>query len=533
MSSLRNLGRFVLLPRRLSTIPRDVYRNVIPTPVQSKPIDLPKTFQDLPLHQSIQAALVRQRLHAPLPIQLQSIKPLMSNAHTLIAAETGAGKTLAYLLPLLSALKTNQDHKNRLLSPTPHEQSTNSDDDWGVTRIAPSLRPSVLILQPTRELTEQAARVAKALSHTAKLRVRSAISRAPVAGPVDVLVATPGAARALRDKNQLALSCVRTVVLDEADELLAVARGVAGDKKQFTSFTPTLRPLLRRLAQVGAQHVYVAATAPLELRRAVASRHDGQALRVVTGKRLHCVQDCDALRTAFIRVDGADDAKMSKMVDIINTAHTRQDCGKVLVFCDGTDRREDAVEQLRLRGIETVLLAGDGRTADERKEDWQQFRDGEVKTAVCSKSFARGIDDAEIKTILLMDVPMTGGEYVHRVGRIRGTGRVYVLVGRREVSIAEALFLAHVNGQPVQGVQPKSAWEAYTSAGRDRLFADARVRSARSKMAARWVDERATAQGTFRGRTKRHGAGGNKTSNKKTRALWARQREGRAQRLAE
>lgn len=77
------------------------------------------------------------------------------------------------------------------------------------------------------------------------------------------------------------------------------------------------------------------------------------------------------------------------------------------------------------------------------------------------------------------------------------------MVGQRARAIAEALFIAHVGGEKVDDIEPKSAWEAYTTAGRDRLLSSAKVRVVRADDLARWVDERTTAEGSFRGRVGR------------------------------
>lgn len=135
-----------------------------------------------------------------------------------------------------------------------------------------------------------------------------------------------------------------------------------------------------------------------------------------------------------------------------------------------------------------------------RDENWERFRENEVRVAVCARSFARGIDDEGIRTVVMMDVPFTGGEYLHRVGRIRQEGRVYVLVGAKEERIAEALFLGHVKGEKVAGVDAKAAWKDHINASSDRIEKDWHIRRARKEEHARWVDERSSRVGSFRGR---------------------------------
>lgn len=431
----------------------------------------PTTFVSLNLHSKVRQALVATGIHTPTQIQTLAIPKVLSGAHTLVAAETGSGKTLAYLAPLLSALKT-QDHRNELIRPLPS-------------------RPSLLVLLPTRHLADQVARIAKSLAHVAKLRVRcytggasaSSIRRFKDA-PYDVLISTPGGVATLRNRGGVYLSSIRCVVLDEADELLADRAG----------FGEQLSGLLTSLRSKDRQHVYVAATVPGDLEQVVRGWHGD--LSMVRGENLHKAGDTGRVAVNFIRVNGGDEAKMDKMVEIVGNAVGRKD-GTVMVFCDDGERREFGVERLLGRGIGSVHLSGEG-SWEEREGRWERFREGSV-VGVCSGAFGRGIDDDKISNVVLMDVPMTGGEYIHRVGRIRGKGRVYVLVGRREEARAEALFLGHVNGESISSVRPGAAWKEYKSAGRDRIASDKQVRRARKRGEARWVDERKSAMGEYRG----------------------------------
>lgn len=401
---------------------------------------------------------------------------LLSQKNAILAAETGAGKTLAYLAPLLSLLKQSE------------QQSTQ-------TRLP--MRPSVLVLVPTRELSAQVLSVSKSLSHVAKLRVRAAVggpqkSRARKLlreSPVDLFVGTPGSVATMREQQLLYISRVSTIVLDEADELVSPAAG----------FGDQLAGLMSTLRERNAHFVYAAATVPTAMETGLQRWHDGN-IEVVRSSKLHRATPSSRVKTTFVRVDGAEDAKLRKLIDIFSVAKHRANSGKVLIFCDNVQRREAIMQTLRARGTDVVHLSGEGRDRDDRYTDWNAFVDGQVSVAVCSKSFGRGIDDHQIRTVIMFDVPMTGSEYLHRIGRIRGTGRAYILVSRREQPIAEDLFLAHVKGLPIAGVSPQKAWKGYTGAGRDRIATDKVVKIARSKRYARWVDERASADGTFRGR---------------------------------
>lgn len=549
--------------RRAAHTAAKVHQQVAPPVLQSQRPHRPQTFSDLSLHPSLVSALTATNKTRPTDIQARAIPHVLAGRHTLIAAETGSGKTLAYLAPLLSALKTREaaERLSRTSSADAWGSATYEDSDESLSlRMRPSRsRPSVLVLQPTRELVEQAARVAKQLGHISKVRVRAAAGGALRSvrekslgcGGADVVVATPGALVRLRERRLLSLANVRAVVLDEADELLEAGKRDRDDKRRRTqrdgmvedgarqprparrratgegggdalnagrvaSFADQLREVVKAATESGAQFVYVAATLPKRLERFALESHESSgALCVVKGERLHVATSQAQVKTTFVRIDGADGTfgvKLDKVVEIVTSARARgQSAGKMLVFCDGAERRETVLERLVCAGVRPVLLGGsevrtpgeDGEERVSRDDAWKAFRDGEARVAVCARSFARGIDDSEIRTVVLMDVPVTGGEYVHRVGRIRQSGRVYVLVGPREEVRAEALFVAHVKGERVAGVDARVAWKERTEAGFDRIEGDKRVKEARRSERARWVDERASRVGTFRGRTGR------------------------------
>lgn len=470
--------------RTLSSIETGVF----PSPLPSVPLPWPKSFDSLHIHPIIRDALASNNIMEPTEIQRLATPTLLSRKNVVLAAETGAGKTLAYLAPLMSLLKQSEQQSTQTCLP---------------------MRPSILVLVPTRELLAQVLSVSKSLAHVAKIRVRAAVGgpqkprnrKLLRESPVDLLVGTPGSVANMREQQLLFISRISTIVLDEADELVS----------PVTGFGDQLAGLMSTLRERKAHFVYAAATVPTEMEMGLRRWHNDN-IEVIRSNKLHRATPSSRVKTTFIRVDGAEDAKLRKLVDILSVATSRANSGKVLIFCDSVQRRQSIMQTLRARGTDAVHLSGEGRDRDDRYTDWNTFVDGQVSVAVCSKSFGRGIDDHQIQTVIMFDVPMTGGEYLHRIGRIRGSGRAYVLVNNREQPIAEDLFLAHVKGLPIAGVSPQKAWKGYTQAGRDRIATDKVVKIARSKKYARWVDERASADGTFRGRKRsisvQHPSGG-------------------------
>ena len=165
-----------------------------------------RTFAELPLLPSLKETLAEKGFEALTEIQSRAMPALLEDRSVVGVAETGSGKTLAFALPLLHMVKSLED------SGAPVEESG---------------RPRGLVVVPTRELGDQVTRVMKPFTHTTRLRVRSvlggtelAVAKRSVAGPVDILVGTPGRLTKLMDMGLLKLDDVWMLVFDEADQML-------------------------------------------------------------------------------------------------------------------------------------------------------------------------------------------------------------------------------------------------------------------------------------------------------------------------
>ncbi|MCC7108365.1 MAG: DEAD/DEAH box helicase, partial [Deltaproteobacteria bacterium] len=185
------------------------------------------TFADLTLLPSILATLAEQKLKTLTEIQQRALPALLAGRSVVGVAETGSGKTLAYALPILHALKTLENEGSKV-------------DAAG--------RPRAVVVVPTRDLGEQVSKVFKPFTHTTRLRVRTvlggtdiAVAKKNVAGPFEVLVATPGRLVKLLDRRLVDFSDVRTLVFDEADQMLD--QGFLPDAGQIVRACPRERQL--------------------------------------------------------------------------------------------------------------------------------------------------------------------------------------------------------------------------------------------------------------------------------------------------
>ncbi|MDA3924044.1 MAG: DEAD/DEAH box helicase [Kiritimatiellae bacterium] len=163
------------------------------------------TFEDLPLIPSLQETLREQGFITPTEIQNLTLQELLNGHSTVGLAETGTGKTLAYVLPLLHMLKTLENEGNS---------------------VTVKSQPRAIVIVPSRELGEQVSKVFKIFTHATRLRIRSALggttmdmAKRNVAGCFEVLVATPKRTLQLFEHG-LSLKDVRHIVFDEADQML-------------------------------------------------------------------------------------------------------------------------------------------------------------------------------------------------------------------------------------------------------------------------------------------------------------------------
>jgi ATP-dependent RNA helicase RhlE len=319
----------------------------------------------------VQAAGYKQ----PTPIQREAI-PLILPGHDLVAsAQTGSGKTAAFLLPILARLLTG--HR--------------------------ALR--ALILVPTRELAAQVEANAREYARFAQVSVGAVFGGVPL-GPqermlrregVDLLVATPGRLLDLHGRQSLSLDEVEVLVLDEADRMVDMG------------FAPDLRRILKLLPR-DRQTLMFSATMPSDL-NAVAN----EALR--HPKRLALAppsRPAARIDQVFYPVGRA------LKVDLLDRILSHGDLTSAIVFVR-TKRGADRIgKQLKRRGHSIGVLHGD-RSQGQRERALEDFRKGRVDILVATDIASRGIDVDDITHVINFDVPRSPEDYVHRIGR---TGRM-------------------------------------------------------------------------------------------------------------
>lgn len=334
-------------------------------------------FDSFNFHPQIKAGIAAAGYTTPTPIQAQAIPPVMSGRDLLGLAQTGTGKTAAFVLPILQRLLPGR-------------------------RGAQGPAPRALILSPTRELAEQTHQSARLLGRQTGLRSLTVYGGVKI-GPqikglrsgVDIVVACPGRLLDLMGQKQIDLSQVEVVVLDEADRMFDM--GFLPDVRRIFAALPTDR-----------QTLLFSATMPAEIR--------GLTAEILRRPVTIEIGDSRPVETVSHAVYPAHpDQKTDMLLDLLQQAN-----GQVLVFTRTKRRTERLARQLSKAGLSATSLQGD-LSQGQRQAAMDGFRSGRVKIMVATDIAARGIDVLGISHVINYDLPDTAEAYTHRIGR---TGRM-------------------------------------------------------------------------------------------------------------
>jgi ATP-dependent RNA helicase DeaD len=342
-------------------------------------------FSALGISVEIAATLASLGYEEPTPIQKQAIPPLLAGRDVVGQAATGTGKTAAFALPLIERLAADRERSR------------------GKQKVC------ALILVPTRELAMQVAEAIHKYGKTTGTRVLPIYGGQSIHQQlvvlkrgVDVVVATPGRALDHIRRKTLDLSGVRTVVLDEADEMLDM--GFAEDleaileaaprERQTALFSATLAPRIKAIAR---KHL----NDPVSLRIESEKTEAGKAPRV--------------RQVAYIVQRQQKAAALGRILDIENPA-------SAIIFCRTRTEVDELAETLNSRGYRSEAIHG-GLSQEQRDRVMRRFREGGVDLLVATDVAARGLDIGHLSHVVNFDVPPAADAYVHRIGRTGRAGR--------------------------------------------------------------------------------------------------------------
>ncbi len=356
----------------------------------------PGSFSDFPIHPDIVAALADQGITSPFPIQAMTL-PVALDRHDIIGqAKTGTGKTLGFGIPIL----------NNAIAP--------GDDAWADFPAAG--KPQALAVTPTRELAGQVASDLERAGARRGIRVLTVYGgRAyepqveALRRGVEVVVGTPGRLIDLAKQGHLDLSHVRTVVLDEADEMLDL--GFLPDVERILALTPGSRQTMLFSATMPGAVVALA-------RRYMTQPTHIRAMSEGEGADTHTVQ---AIEQFVFRAHAMD--KVEMLARILQA----KDRGLTIIFSRTKRTAAKVADELADRGFAAASIHGDlGQGA--REQAMRAFRNGKVDVLVATDVAARGIDVEHVTHVINYQCPEDEKTYLHRTGRTGRAGNTGVAV---------------------------------------------------------------------------------------------------------
>lgn len=342
-------------------------------------------FDSLGLEPRLLDVLSELGYEEPTPIQREAIPPLLDGRDVLGLAATGTGKTAAFALPMLQRL--SREHARAVRG---------------------------LVLVPTRELAMQVSEALHRYGRGLKLSVLPVYGGQwigqqlkALARGVDIVVATPGRALDLMGRGSLRLDGVRTVVLDEGDEMLDL--GFADDIEAILDATPDDR-----------QTALFSATMPRRIAE-LADRRLRDPVSVTVAPEKPARGALPRVRqVAYVAARGQKAATLARILDLEAPA-------AALVFCRTREAVDELTESLEAHGYRVAGLHG-GMSQPQRDRVLQRFRGGSLDLLVATDVAARGLDIPHISHVINFDLPNSAEGYVHRIGRTGRAGREGVAV---------------------------------------------------------------------------------------------------------
>ncbi|NMM51951.1 DEAD/DEAH box helicase [Paenibacillus aquistagni] len=344
-------------------------------------MNLTFTFKDLHIGEAYVTRLATRDIHTASPVQAEAIPAALEGRDVLAQSQTGTGKTLAYLLPVLMRIHAEEK------------------------------RTQAVVVAPTQELAMQIVREAEFLVDTMDIRIQPLIGGAALHRQVDklkqrpeVVVGTPGRIRELVEMKKLKIHEVHTIVIDEVDHVLQ--QGAAHDMDIVLNRAPRDRQLL-----------FFSATLPDEVRELADKWMQDPA---------HIGIDPDK-RVASTIVHSYFVTEEREKIDMLRKLVRHWEPKRALVFVNDSSMIGEWEAKLRFAKMSVASLYGDA-PKQERVRVLRQFREGEFQLLLATDVAARGLDIPEMPFVFSLQPAIDAEHYVHRAGR---TGRM----GRKGVSV--------------------------------------------------------------------------------------------------
>lgn len=387
------------------------------------------TFAELGLNEQILAGVATLGFSAPTPVQAAAIPAVLAGKDVVASAQTGTGKTAAFMLPTLQRIageKPREAEKPDAGEPNvgaKHNVKRGDATGRGAKRDAKqNTYPRALIITPTRELAAQIDNVAKsvcastgqqAVIVTGGARYKHQITA--LQKGCDVLVATPGRLIDLLDKKHTSLENIQVLVLDEADRMLDMG------------FWPSVHRIMEQLPKAH-QTLLFSATLPASITSTIdALLKDPERIEIArTGQTAATIEQhlCSVTQ-------GQKPQLLKALIGSFTPAPER-----VLVFCRTKSRVDSICKNLKAAGLKVDVMHAD-RPQKARARALERFRSGAIQVLVATDVMSRGIDIQGIDAVINFDVPLDPEDYVHRIGRTGragAAGQAYTFMGPDEVT---------------------------------------------------------------------------------------------------
>lgn len=336
-------------------------------------------FKDFPVEEKIKINIERMGWNRPTDIQYKVIFPVLKGEDVLAIAQTGTGKTASFVIPTVHFVSQGSSKK--------YQQKS----------------PEVLVIVPTRELSEQIRDVYVEISKGLDVKIMTLMGGVEqdaqidqLKKGVDIVIATPGRMFDLVSQGYLKLDSIKTVVLDEADHMLDLG------------FIKDIRDLNKKLPR-NRQTLFFSATIDKDIKK-IAYELVKNAIRIQISPRNPVAKNIEHSVT---------NVEMDDKRFFLENLVKENDDKKMIAFVRTKVRAERVVKAMERAGIKSEALHG-GVPQDERFHILERFKTGENMLLITTDVAARGIDVPGVHAVINYDLPEVPENYVHRVGR---TGR--------------------------------------------------------------------------------------------------------------
>lgn len=330
-------------------------------------------FRQLGISEDLLQAISQAGFDTPSEIQEKTIPLVLAGKDVIGSSATGSGKTLAFGAGIIDKVRSGD----------------------GI---------QALILTPTRELAEQVGKTIAKFSHKKGLRVTQVyggVSMDPQIRAIrnaDIVVGTPGRLLDHLKRRTLNLSRIKFLVLDEADRMLDM--GFVRDVEQIIKMCPQQKQTLLFTATLSQDISYMA------------RKYMNNPAHIEAGERV------DPSKLYQIYYDVTHEQKFSLLAHLLKLEKD----GVVMVFCNTRRNTDKLTRNLSMHGIQAESIHG-GHSQNRRSSTLQAFHNRGILILVCTDVAARGLDVKDVSHVYNYDIPKTGAEYVHRIGRTARAGK--------------------------------------------------------------------------------------------------------------